>query len=650
MEENTPELKSEVRDSTSSKSNRGLKIGMVLLLVLALVATYFGVANNKKAKDAEQKLENLQKASVSPSPTANSQTSSASPTSTVSPTNPITQIPKINGTLTLLNQDLKLFVADSQLEGAPIQYFQAGILTAGKYQGYTRVVATRSTIDPGGPSTYTFLTKDFKTYVLSDDPALATEYNGLIYGVLDKKLVTSVEKVDVTLPDTLIIDQNYSLYGQGLATHSQVIGQTSNGDKSIENIVTDFSAYSALKSPYADLKFYGKKYDQITDTTDLKIYNYLSGGSEVYVVDSTGLVRKYSLSTPVNILTFTTLKPKGVSADLNFKNSDITTSESLFNTYNSFITSGCGSNLDTAVVQNIADTELTKIGTKSGQDIYKLKDANHTLLKYTYNLKVSEIDDSTFKEMRPGETKPTYEQYVAKNPLLLMRDSWGRLLILQEWDYVLPGGCGKPVVYLYPTKTEQVSVKFDSPMKFDTDIPTYDNGWKVLASPSGVLKDLQPTLTDCDKLKKGEFGSEYAYKACKNQTYPYLYWAGQAFNGGYETPTDGWVVAKADLATFLDSKLTEVGLNSKEKADFLEYWVPTLVQKNMPFYRISFLQNEEMNKVAPMSITPQPDTVYRLFMDYKGLDALPSKAITPQNLKKLVRNGFTIVEWGGLKY
>jgi len=45
-----------------------------------------------------------------------------------------------------------------------------------------------------------------------------------------------------------------------------------------------------------------------------------------------------------------------------------------------------------------------------------------------------------------------------------------------------------------------------------------------------------------------------------------------------------------------------------------------------------------------------PDTVFRIFLDWDGMDSLPSRTIDPQRLDKLNRQGFTVVEWGGKQY
>ncbi len=47
----------------------------------------------------------------------------------------------------------------------------------------------------------------------------------------------------------------------------------------------------------------------------------------------------------------------------------------------------------------------------------------------------------------------------------------------------------------------------------------------------------------------------------------------------------------------------------------------------------------------PLNITPEPETLIRVFMEFKGLDK--NVTINEQELNKVERNGYTVVEWGG---
>jgi len=71
-------------------------------------------------------------------------------------------------------------------------------------------------------------------------------------------------------------------------------------------------------------------------------------------------------------------------------------------------------------------------------------------------------------------------------------------------------------------------------------------------------------------------------------------------------------------------------------------------EKNAPYYERGFLQTKDMNAFIPMNINPQPDSVLRVFLDWKALSSKPTVVPVPQRLEKVSRNGFTLVEWGGL--
>ena len=107
---------------------------------------------------------------------------------------------------------------------------------------------------------------------------------------------------------------------------------------------------------------------------------------------------------------------------------------------------------------------------------------------------------------------------------------------------------------------------------------------------------------------------------------------------------DGFVVKGEDTIEFLEEKLEILGLNEKEAEEFIIYWLPQM-EKNKYNY-IRFETQEEINKNMPLEITPVPDTVIRINMEWKALEeAIKVKEQVLEEAPK--RNGFTVVEWGG---
>lgn len=174
----------------------------------------------------------------------------------------------------------------------------------------------------------------------------------------------------------------------------------------------------------------------------------------------------------------------------------------------------------------------------------------------------------------------------------------------------------KPVIYLYPRVETEVFVRVDFKGQFTRTIPEHGDGWSVIASPDGTL-------------------------TVNGQTYPYLFWEGIVYDA--EMPMDvGYCVAGSDVEAFFSDVLIRMGLTPGEAADFMEYWVPRMAKN--PYNIIAF-QTEAYEAIAPLTVSPVPDAVLRIFMTYRASDVpadLPAPKILP-----FERKGFTLVEWGG---
>ena len=174
----------------------------------------------------------------------------------------------------------------------------------------------------------------------------------------------------------------------------------------------------------------------------------------------------------------------------------------------------------------------------------------------------------------------------------------------------------KPVIYLYPETETQVTVELDFNGTLTSTYPAYANGWRVTARPDG-------TLTDAS-------GREYY---C-------LFWEGET-TVEYDLSA-GFCVAGEDTAAFLEDSLKKLGLTDKEANEFIIYWLPRM-EGNA--YNLIAFQREVYTDNAALTIDPAPDSLLRVFMAWKELDA--PVEVAPQELPGFVRSGFAAVEWGG---
>ena len=105
---------------------------------------------------------------------------------------------------------------------------------------------------------------------------------------------------------------------------------------------------------------------------------------------------------------------------------------------------------------------------------------------------------------------------------------------------------------------------------------------------------------------------------------------------------EGFIVDENNAETFLEEKLKFLGLNDKEKTDFITFWLPVLLKNKLS---LCSFQSKEFFEHIPMNVSPKPDTLIRIFLTIKKIDA-PIE-VKEQKLERHERKGFTVVEWGG---
>ncbi len=180
------------------------------------------------------------------------------------------------------------------------------------------------------------------------------------------------------------------------------------------------------------------------------------------------------------------------------------------------------------------------------------------------------------------------------------------------------GGYAKPVLYLYPKKKTNIKITFEKPNLLTTTYPKYKNVWEVTAKPNGDLYD-------------------------KNGKYYYgLYWEEE---GSIDVDFhEGFYVTKDNAIGFLEEKLSYLGLNNRERNEFIMYWLPILEknEQNLVYFETTS-ERESYNKLI---INPKPDSILRLAIHVKKVNE--PITIQEQKLQKFRRKGFTAVEWGGV--
>lgn len=288
---------------------------------------------------------------------------------------------------------------------------------------------------------------------------------------------------------------------------------------------------------------------------------------------------------------------------------------------------GCGADcMYLAVMDELKlkpQERLSEVGkTSNGETLFAFTDSSALELKNLYNDKntVAYYNQGGSYEQLP-KSKYSYAQFVNYHPLLYWKDPIGRWVEMKNDRFQIAAEMCKPVIYLYPQKPTQLSVQVAPNGGFTFTQPVYNNGWNVVAYPDGTIKNISD-----------------------GQKYPYLFWEGIGLN--YPEQDSGFIVKYSNLDSFLTEKLAAVGLAGREAADFKAYWLPRLQGLKKAYYRITFLKKEQMDEIAPLALSVKPNSVIRVMMTAKGLDA--PENLTQQELPvPAKRLGFTLVEWGG---
>ncbi|MCX6812186.1 MAG: hypothetical protein NTW79_00995 [Candidatus Berkelbacteria bacterium] len=288
-------------------------------------------------------------------------------------------------------------------------------------------------------------------------------------------------------------------------------------------------------------------------------------------------------------------------------NADWTNSAGQSDKFSQISVSGCGAVGGTfpLIIDNASLQSKIQIGTAGNTGIYTFPSTS-TMVDFGYQVYLMDLNP----------TKVSKETFAGNLGIIAIQDGYGNWAAFLNENYRPQAECGKPVIYLYPTKRENVSVKVGADIRKSD--PIYNGGWNVLADPTGSLN-------------------------IAGKIYDSLFWEGTGW-GKYPEITSGTVVKSSEVSATISNQLSSMGLNNKEISDFKDFWLPKMPAT--PYVRLTWLTNNQMNILAPLAVSPKPDSEIRVFLDFEGLSSPIN--ITQQILPKYQRSGFTLVEWGGL--
>jgi len=203
-------------------------------------------------------------------------------------------------------------------------------------------------------------------------------------------------------------------------------------------------------------------------------------------------------------------------------------------------------------------------------------------------------------------------------------------------------GLAAPLEIFFPAGDNRYHV-FERKLGIDEQLVRKPNIYLYSDQPTafGLRLTLDGVLTASDPVYTSAGWSGVAHSdGMINHTIPYLFYefaTKTAFSEEF-----GWCIKSSEFSEWCERELTLLGLNERERADFVEYWQRVLPDSS---YISIYLQPRALvERVSKLHVSPAPDAVLRLFF-YVVPGEQRSQIRPPQTLPFL-RQGFTLVEWG----
>lgn len=187
-----------------------------------------------------------------------------------------------------------------------------------------------------------------------------------------------------------------------------------------------------------------------------------------------------------------------------------------------------------------------------------------------------------------------------------------------------------PFLYFYSDTTKQMQVRLLNNAVVYADPPfSKENQWNFTVSPD-------QSLTFSNGLKRPKLYYEFDKKLVASSL------------DSLKKSNQGFVVDKNSLGEFVNSVSQKLGLNLSEKESLLVELTREAKKLSTKTLKVGLLHREMLDKVLPVSITPQPQTYHRIF--FYVTSASSKERLESPALQKLTRVGDTVVELGAVSF
>lgn len=174
----------------------------------------------------------------------------------------------------------------------------------------------------------------------------------------------------------------------------------------------------------------------------------------------------------------------------------------------------------------------------------------------------------------------------------------------------------KPNIYIYSDRDLAVNVRLHPESYITASLPAYEpgRGWTAEVFNGSI-----------------------------NGSNDYLFYEARVPDWGFQREA-GYRIRGGSLRNDLSALMAMYGFNSKETADFVEYWEKKLSSR---WDYVFYPQNTTIvNGIMAVRIKPEPASIYRLWFLIEKDQGQMAKPV--ESWAKVARSPYAVVEWGGI--
>lgn len=182
--------------------------------------------------------------------------------------------------------------------------------------------------------------------------------------------------------------------------------------------------------------------------------------------------------------------------------------------------------------------------------------------------------------------------------------------------------CYKPNIYLYGREGSSFTLSFAEPEILVKTLPAYSDRWEVTLREGGMLA------------VDGREG------------YPYLFYESTTIPGIFQTQ-EGFLVKAENRAARFEEILKEYGLNSRETADFIEFW-DEMLDRDADY--VMYPQTTALvDRAMPLEIQGDSiDNYFRLWFGFWKVEGEKMPEFSSPKITAASHDRNALVEWGGM--